>query len=153
HLPARRVRPGLRRRAAAAPARVLAAVRRRGAVRRRLLLGAAAVLVILLGLAAAYVLRIRHEGRDIRGPPTREVGPAAVPKPPPPPKKGAPVGIVWPTYGRDPERLRVATGISLAPPFRRLWMFRAGSLVEFPPAVAYGNLYFANNDGDLFSVV
>ena len=33
------------------------------------------------------------------------------------------------------------------PPFRRVWTFRARSLVEFPPAIAYGRLFFANNAG------
>ena len=55
-------------------------------------------------------------------------------------------------YGHDPERLRVATGSSLGPPFTRAWTFHAQSLVEFPPAVAYGRLFFANNDGVLFAV-
>jgi outer membrane protein assembly factor BamB len=55
-------------------------------------------------------------------------------------------------YGRDPERLHVATGISLRPPFRRVWTFHARSLVEFPPAVGYGRLFFANNDGVLFAI-
>ena len=40
-----------------------------------------------------------------------------------------------------------ANGIALAPPFRRVWTFRARNLVEFPPAVAYGRLFFANNAG------
>ena len=49
-------------------------------------------------------------------------------------------------YGNplNAERLRVATGITLAPPFRTLWTFRARSLVEFPPVVAYGHLFFAD---------
>ena len=38
------------------------------------------------------------------------------------------------------------------PPYKPLWFFRAGSLVEFPPAVAYGRLYFANAKGVLFAV-
>ena len=42
-------------------------------------------------------------------------------------------GIVWPTYGHDAERLRVATGIALAPPFRRVWTFRAQNLSSSRP--------------------
>jgi outer membrane protein assembly factor BamB/peptidoglycan/xylan/chitin deacetylase (PgdA/CDA1 family) len=116
-------------------------------VRRWLLLGGALVILIALGSGASYVLYVLHEGRDIRGSPDREFVPKERPKPPP-----AKPGIVWPTYGRDPERLRVATGISLAPPFRRVWMFRAQSLIEFPPVIAYGRLFFANNRGDLFAI-
>ena len=42
--------------------------------------------------------------------------------------------------------------MSLAPPFRRVWTFHARSLLEFPPAVAYGRLYFANSAGVLFAI-
>jgi len=38
------------------------------------------------------------------------------------------------------------------PPYKPLWFFRAGSLVEFPPAIAYGRMYFANAKGVLFAV-
>jgi outer membrane protein assembly factor BamB len=40
----------------------------------------------------------------------------------------------------------------VTPPYRPLWFFRARSLVEFPPAIAYGRLYFANAEGTLFAV-
>ncbi len=33
-----------------------------------------------------------------------------------------------------------------------MWGFPGRSLVEFPPAIAFGRLYFANNDGVLFAV-
>ena len=51
-----------------------------------------------------------------------------------------------------PERQRFANGVSLAPPFRTEWTFRAQSLVEFPPAVGYGRLFFANNAGVVFAI-
>jgi outer membrane protein assembly factor BamB len=40
----------------------------------------------------------------------------------------------------------------LEPPYRRVWTFRARNLLEFPPAVAYGRLYFTNNSGVMFAV-
>ena len=61
-------------------------------------------------------------------------------------------GVAWPTYGHDPQRLRFANGVTLAPPFKRVWTYRARTLVEFPPAVAYGRLFFANNAGVLFAI-
>ena len=61
-------------------------------------------------------------------------------------------GIVWPMYGFDAARLRVANGVADAPPFRTAWTFHARSLVEFPPAIAYGRLYFATNAGFVFAV-
>jgi outer membrane protein assembly factor BamB len=116
-------------------------------LRRRILIAAAAVLLLLAGALAGYVLYVRHAGRNIRGSSTAEFVPTQTvqtkPKEP---------GVVWPMYGFDPRRQHVATGVALAPPFTRAWTFRARSLVEFPPAVAYGRLYFANNAGLFFAV-
>jgi outer membrane protein assembly factor BamB len=123
-------------------------------VRRWLLIAGAVLVVAILAAGVGYVLYVRHLGRDIRGSSTVQFNPTEVP-PAPKPKpaqRRAELGIPWPEYGHDQERLRVATGVSLAPPFRRAWLFRARRLVEFPPAIAYGRLYFANNDGVLFAV-
>ncbi len=99
------------------------------------------------------MLWIRHESRNIVGSSTVEFVPTlpAVTAPAPVPRRGVP-GIVWPMYGFDASRLRVATGVSLAPPFRTVWTFRARSLVEFPPAIAYGRLFFANNAGVVYAI-
>src|SRR5947207_15857390 len=115
-------------------------------MRRWLLGGAAVVVVALLAVGAAWYLRVKHAARDIHGSSTVEFVPT-----PPPPKPKEP-GVAWPMYGYDAQRLRVATGISLAPPFRRVWTFGARSLVEFPPVVAYGRLFFANNSGVLSAI-
>jgi outer membrane protein assembly factor BamB len=112
-----------------------------------MLIALAAVVLALVGAGLAYYLHIKHAGRDVKGSSTVEfVTTQAAPPPPPGP------GIAWPTYGHDAERQRFANGISLAPPFRRAWMFRAQSLVEFPPAVAYGRLFFASNEGIVFAI-
>jgi outer membrane protein assembly factor BamB len=111
------------------------------------LIAAGAVLLLLLGVVAGYVLYVRHEGRNIRGSSTAEFVPTQTT-----PTKTKEPGVVWPMYGHDPQRLHVATGVTLAPPFTRAWTFRARKLVEFPPAVAYGRLYFANNAGLFFAV-
>lgn len=123
-------------------------------MRRRLLVGGALLVLVLVGLGGGYVLWVEHEGRNIHGSSTVEfvpTNPAPV-KPAPPAAKQHGPGVVWPMYGFDPARLRVGTGIELAPPFRRVWTFHARSLVEFPPAVAYGRLFFANNDGVFFAI-
>jgi outer membrane protein assembly factor BamB len=52
------------------------------------------------------------------------------------------VAVPWPTYGYDAQRTRFAADSLLRPPFGKAWLFRARSLVEFPPVIAYGNLYF-----------
>ena len=122
-------------------------------MRRRVIFGALAVVLVAIALVAAYVLRIRHQSRDIRGSSTVEfvtsttstplqIAAAAAKEP----------GVSWAMYGHDPARLRVATGVELHPPFRRAWTFHAQSLVEFPPADAYGRLYFATNAGDVVAI-
>jgi outer membrane protein assembly factor BamB len=115
---------------------------------KRILLVVGLVIVLaVLGAGLAYYLHVKHESRDIKGSSTIEFVPTAVP--PPPPKEP---GIAWPTYGHDQERTRVGTGIALAPPYRTIWTFHAQSLVEFPPVIGYGRLFFASNNGVLFAI-
>jgi outer membrane protein assembly factor BamB len=107
----------------------------------------ALMLLLALGVVSAFVVHRRQQARDVRGSSTVEFVPTQAPvaKPKEP-------GVAWPTWGHDPERLRFANGVALAPPFRRVWTFRAQALVEFPPAVAYGRLFFANNAGIVFAI-
>jgi outer membrane protein assembly factor BamB len=116
-------------------------------MKRVLLVLAGVVALAGLGAGLAWYLRVKHESRDVQGSSTVEfVTTTAAPPPPPEP------GIAWPTYGHDAARLRFGNGIALAPPYGRIWTFRAQSLVEFPPAVGYGRLFFANNAGILFAI-
>ena len=64
-------------------------------MRRRLLVGAAATVIVLVGLAVAYVLRVRHEQRDIRGSSTVEFVPTLSISVPPK-LTGEKVKVVWP---------------------------------------------------------
>lgn len=115
---------------------------------RRVLLVAAGVVVLVAAGLAAFALYKRHQGRNIRGSSTQEfVTTQAAPKTPAPTAK-----IRWPMYRFDPTRQGNAENMLVEPPYRPLWFFRAGSLVEFPPAVGYGKLYFANAKGILFAV-
>jgi outer membrane protein assembly factor BamB len=98
----------------------------------------------------------------VRGSPTVEFvptePPATVPPEPTttaPAKPGKPakpvLGVVWPLWRFGADR-RGAVALKHRPPFRLKWTFRARTLVEFPPAIAYGRLYFANNSGVLYAV-
>ena len=128
-------------------------------MRRKLLLAALAVVVLAAGAAGAYVLQKRQASADVRGSSTEEfvVTDEPEPEPPPPPtttsKGGKPKGpgIVWPTYGYSADRTRVGPS-ALKPPFRKVWTFGARNLLEFPPALAFGRLYFTNNSGVVFAV-
>jgi len=114
--------------------------------RTKALLAGALIVLLVLGAVLAFVLYRRHQGRNIRGSSTVEFVPTqTVPRKPPPP------GVVWPTFGYDDARLRVGP-FHLQPPYRAIWTFRARSLVEFPPAVAFGRLYVATNDGRFFAL-
>ncbi len=115
---------------------------------KRWLIGGAAVLVLAVGGAGfAWYLHLKQQARDIKGSSTIEFVSTEAATPPPPEP-----GIAWPTYGHDPARQRFANGVSLAPPFKVTWTFRAQSLVEFPPVIGYGRLFFANNVGVVFAI-
>jgi outer membrane protein assembly factor BamB len=106
---------------------------------RRVLIVLAGIAVLVGGALAAVVIHRLHEGRDVLGSSTEFTVPTRREKPPP-------LRVPWPTYGYDATRTR-AVGLALRPPFRRLWTYHAGSLVEFPPAIGYGRLYFSTNAG------
>jgi outer membrane protein assembly factor BamB len=129
------------------------------------LLAAVGLLTFLgAGAGLGYYLYLKHVSRDIRGSSTQEftpseppVPPQPKPKPVKPPKPGKkPVrvveGAVWPTWGYDDERTRFVPGSAIRPPFSRRWVFRGRTLIEYPPAIAYGRLYVATNEGLFYSL-
>jgi outer membrane protein assembly factor BamB len=148
-------------------------------MKRRLIIVALLAFTALVGTGAAYYW---HETRphEIRGSSTDEfiadANPAdtrttpALPQPAdtaasnprPKPQPGKPGkkkrlkplnGVEWwPTYGYDEGRSHVAPGYRLRPPFRRVWRFRARHYIEFPPVVAYGRIYVAQQAGRFFAV-
>lgn len=115
--------------------------------RRRAALGAA--LLLALGAAGLWAYERRHPP-DVRGSATVEFVPGDVPAPRPLPAGKA--GVAWPTYGFDVRRLRYAPGIDLRPPFRRIWTFRGGALLEFPPSIALGRVYLPTFDGRFYAL-
>jgi outer membrane protein assembly factor BamB len=112
---------------------------------RRLLIVLAVAAVLVLGVVAAIVIhRLQGEG-NIRGSSTEEFTISTTTAKPPP------LGIPWPQYGFDPTRDR-AVQLALRPPFRTVWRYGAGSLVEFPPSIGYGRLYLSTNSGKFAAV-
>jgi outer membrane protein assembly factor BamB len=116
--------------------------------RGRVLLALLALLLLAAGAVGAYVLWKIRAGDDVRGSSTVEFVTTAGPEEPTRPQN---TGIAWPMYGYDQRRTHVGPG-RFRPPFRRLWVFGARNLVEFPPAVAYNRLFFTNNSGVMFAV-
>jgi outer membrane protein assembly factor BamB len=113
---------------------------------RRLLKALAVVAVLLAGAVTAVVIHRLQQEHDIRGSSTVEYHPQPSPKPPP-----AHAKISWPEYGLDATRSR-DVDLALRPPFRRVWTYHAGSLVEFPPAIGYGRLFFSTNSGKFAAI-
>jgi outer membrane protein assembly factor BamB len=118
------------------------------------LVGAGVALAVLAAVGAGYVLEKRHAARDIEGSPTvefaateREPEVVTAPKP-----TRTPGRIVWPVFGYDPERRKSPEVFEQRPPYRLIWAFRAQSLLEFPPVIAYRRAYIAGLRGGLFAL-
>jgi outer membrane protein assembly factor BamB len=117
--------------------------------RRRLLIGGA---LIVVALAAAIGVYAYNESDPIekRGSATEEFVVTEAPEPePPPPEKENP--RPWPTYGFDNARQHISP-YDHRPPYRRVWKIDAHDTLEFPPTVAYGRVYVAQQKGLFFAL-
>jgi outer membrane protein assembly factor BamB len=99
----------------------------------------AVIAAIILG-GTALSLRSRSSGP----PPTTFPSPAVTATPSVPPSTSA---GDWPTYGYDRARTRYAPDVQVRPPFRVKWKYDAGDLLEFPPSIVDGRLYFNTMHG------
>jgi outer membrane protein assembly factor BamB len=107
------------------------------------------VLLLAVGGLAAYVLYGRHAERDVHGSSSEEFVPTETVTTRPFRRVQ---GIVWPFFGYDEARNHVAPTGRVRPPFRQLWVAGGRSLLEFPPAIAFGRLYLANGAGDVYAL-
>jgi outer membrane protein assembly factor BamB len=80
-----------------------------------------------------------------RPPDVHNAGVAFKPQKPPKPKARA---VNWPVFGLNPARTRFLPAKGLKPPFRKLWRYKDGPLLEFPPVFAGRKLYFVDNNGN-----
>ena len=110
---------------------------------RRFFIALAVLALLAAGVLAGFLIHRIQQEKDVRGSSTKEFTPSTAPAPKPPPVTAK---VQWPTYGFSATRTR-SVDLPLAPPFRTLWKYGAGSLVEFPPAIGYGRLYFSTNAG------
>ena len=60
--------------------------------------------------------------------------------------------IAWPMFGFDRARTRNLQVTGVRPPFKTIWKYEAGVLLEFPPVYARGRLYLIDNDAQLKSL-
>ncbi len=112
---------------------------------RRRLIAAAGLLIVLAGGATAYYVAKHRFAGSVRGSSVEYVPTQTVAPPSPD------AGLVSPMFGGEPQRLHVGAG-QVRPPFRLDWVSGGTSLVEFPPAVAFGYLYYASLNGNLVAV-
>lgn len=107
-----------------------------------------ALAVVLLGLAVAggiaYSQLKRPDDVSDSSVPFQE--PVAKPEPKKTKKKES-ATVNWPTFRYDRQRTGYLPAKGIKPPFKRVWDYGAKPLLEFPPIVVKGVLYFVDNDG------
>ncbi|HTS74380.1 MAG TPA: PQQ-binding-like beta-propeller repeat protein [Gaiellaceae bacterium] len=96
------------------------------------------VLVVVAGLAAAWAWK-KHQTHNVHGSAKTEFVSTATPGHKRP--RVIASELPWPTYGLDEQRSRLVFGTKVRPPYRTLWVYKAKSLLEFPPAIAYHYAY------------
>jgi outer membrane protein assembly factor BamB len=130
-------------------------------MRKSLLLIVALLAALLAAGTVAAIMLTREEPPPpvIRGSPTVEFDTSREPTtsnetPPTTTKKEDPeLAEPWPTYGYDLARTHVApNSYRMRPPYRPVWRFGARDLIEFPPTVAYGQVYISQIRGHLWAV-
>jgi outer membrane protein assembly factor BamB len=114
--------------------------RRRG---RRFPLVAAIVLVVLVGAALAAFLVLSNRTDDVRRGDEVEFRAA------PPPKRPVDNGVNWPVYHYDLAHTGYLPA-RVGPPFKERWVFSGRVLMEFPPIIADGSIYFMRNNGGTY---
>lgn len=118
---------------------------RPGPWRRRRLGFLAAVLLLLAGGAAAFLLL--HSPGNVSNPNLSFNPPGAATKPSTRPRPVLDT-FEWPRYGFDAGRTRFfAGGRGLAPPLRIGWRYDDHALLEFPPVIFHGSLFFIDDNG------
>jgi outer membrane protein assembly factor BamB len=117
--------------------------------RRRFLIGGALVVLVLAVAIGVYAYN-ENQPIEKRGSPTEEFVVTEEPEPPEPrPDKEIP--RPWPMYGFDIARQHISP-YHHRPPYRRVWRIDAHDTLEFPPTIAYGRLYLAQQKGLFFAL-
>ena len=113
-------------------------------MRRKLLAAGAVLLLLAVGVGgAAYKVLSKEDPPQKRGSAGVEFDPSAKPGKRSAKKKAA---VPWPTFGFDRQRTKAAP-FDHHPPYKRTWRVDGKDTLEFPPAVAYGNVYIAQQKG------
>jgi outer membrane protein assembly factor BamB len=115
-------------------------------VKKRIALVILGVLLAAGGTLGAVWYREQTETKVVRGSSTVEFVTTDEPAEQTRPKQIV-RKVPWPMYGFDPARTHVGADFKHRPPFHTLWNVQTGEYIEFPPAVAEGRVFVANQDG------
>jgi outer membrane protein assembly factor BamB len=107
---------------------------------------------LAFGVAFGFWLHDYATIEEVRGSPTVEFVTTQQKTPEQKRPRKVVLRLPWPTYGLKVQRTHTTTDFRLKPPFRLRWTFKAGHVLEFPPSVAYGRLYLAQQRGRFFAV-
>ena len=103
----------------------------------------AAVVVVIVGVAGIAYDELKRPA-DIHN--------TSVPFQPQKPKVQKRKTVSWPLYGYDRARTRYLPAKGLKPPFQKKWRYTDGPLLEFPPVIAGGRLFFVDNSGNAIAL-
>jgi outer membrane protein assembly factor BamB len=103
----------------------------------------AAVLAVIGGVAGIAYDELKRPA-DIHN--------ADVPFQPQKPKVQKRKTVSWPFYGYDRARTRYLPAKGVKPPFQKKWRYTDGPLLEFPPVIAGGRLFFVDNNGNAIAL-
>ena len=108
-------------------------------------IGAAAGVVLVIGAAAYGIYKHFERPGDVQN--------LDAPFEQKEPKKATVKTVDWPIYGYDDARTRYLPTKRVQPPYKSSdWSFQAGKLLEFPPIVVKGKLYFTDKDALVYSM-
>jgi outer membrane protein assembly factor BamB len=119
---------------------------------KNLLIATGAIVIIVTGVGSGYLLTKRHEARNIEGSSTVEFVTTESGTPSRAKATRELQQVVWPVFGYNAERTKSPGLFQQRPPYRLAWTFRAKSLLEFPPVIAYRRAYIAALQGGLFAL-
>src|SRR5262245_64709203 len=121
-------------------------------MRKWIVIGVVGFLVLAAGgAAAAWYYHDQTATKTVRGSSTQEFEPADGPG-----ETWRRVEEVkttpWPMYGFDAARSHVGADFDRRPPYTRIWSVETHDYIEFPPAVADGRLFVANQKGGFYAI-
>ena len=111
--------------------------------RRRLPLVAVAVVLVLAGVAIAAYLLLHDRTADVHR------GDEVEFRTPPPKKPKVDDTVDWPVYHYDLAHTGYLNA-RIKPPFKERWVFTGKVLMEFPPIIVDGSIYFMRNNGGTY---